>query len=378
MKLGMFMMPMHPLHRSPTQTLREDREAIILADQLNFHDAFVGEHLTDQAENVTNSLMFLATLIHSTRSIKLGSGTCNLSQMHPTLIAAQAAMFDHLAQGRFIFGVSPGALASDAEAIGILGQDRNKLFAEAIDVILAIWEREPPYDIDFPDNRFKVTTQKSLALDLGTGVMQKPYQRPRPEIVGTVVAPFSKGVIAMGERDFHPMSANFLLPKWVKTHWGNYVQGKQNAGQLADPAQWRVARTIFVADEDKVAASYGGADANSPYRFYYHQLLSKLRKSNRHEVFKETREEADERITVDTVIERLCISGSVDKVVDEILALREVTGDFGELVYASMDWVDEKLGRRSMQLMAEQVMPRVNAAIAAGRSSQSISAALAN
>ena len=51
-------------------------------------------------------------------------------------------MFDHLAQGRFIFGVSPGALASDAEALGILEEDRNKIFAEAIDVILAIWERE--------------------------------------------------------------------------------------------------------------------------------------------------------------------------------------------------------------------------------------------
>jgi hypothetical protein len=28
-----------------------------------------------------------------------------------------------------------------------------------------------------------------------------------------------------------------------------------------------------------------------------------------------------------------------------------------------MDWADEKLARRSMELMAEQVMPRVNAAI---------------
>jgi len=28
-----------------------------------------------------------------------------------------------------------------------------------------------------------------------------------------------------------------------------------------------------------------------------------------------------------------------------------------------MDWVDEDLGRRSMQLMAEEVMPRVNEAI---------------
>ena len=52
-----------------------------------------------------------------------------------------------------------------------------------------------------------------------------------------------------------------------------------------------------------------------------------------------------------------------DRVVDRILALREETGDFGELVYAGMDWVDPALNKRSMQLMAEEVMPRVNAAI---------------
>ena len=142
MKLGMFMMPMHPLHRNPTETLQEDRQAVILADQLGFHDVFIGEHLTDKAENVSNSLMFLATLIDATKRIKLGSGTCNLSHMHPTLIAAQAAMFDHLSKGRFIFGISPGALASDAEALGILGEDRNQMFVESIDVILEIWKRE--------------------------------------------------------------------------------------------------------------------------------------------------------------------------------------------------------------------------------------------
>jgi hypothetical protein len=43
--------------------------------------------------------------------------------------------------------------------------------------------------------------------------------------------------------------------------------------------------------------------------------------------------------------------------------MREETGDFGELVYAGMDWVDPTLAMRSMQLMAEEVMPRVNAAI---------------
>jgi alkanesulfonate monooxygenase SsuD/methylene tetrahydromethanopterin reductase-like flavin-dependent oxidoreductase (luciferase family) len=357
------MMPVHPLHRSHTETLKEDREQVMLADRLGYHDVFIGEHLTDQAENITNSMLFLATMIHSTKSIRLGTGTCNLSQMHPVLVAAQAAMFDHLSEGRFILGVSPGALPSDAEAIGILNEDRNKMFAEAIDVILAIWEREPPYDIEFAGNRFKVTTRKNFDPVYGTGIMPKPYQKPRPEIVGTVVAPFSKGVVAMGERDFHPLSANFLLPHWLKTHWENYAEGKRKAGKTPDPGEWRVARTVFVADDDKVAASYGRHDANSPYRFYYRQLQTKLTKAGRHAVFKERLDQPDHEITYEFVLDRLCIYGTVNKVVDQLLALREQVGDFGELVYAGMDWVDRKLGQRSMELMATEVMPRVNAAI---------------
>jgi alkanesulfonate monooxygenase SsuD/methylene tetrahydromethanopterin reductase-like flavin-dependent oxidoreductase (luciferase family) len=203
-----------------------------------------------------------------------------------------------------------------------------------------------------------------MDLAYGVGVMPKPFQKPRPEIVGTVVAPFSKGVVAMGERDFHPLSANFLLPHWLKSHWDNYAEGKAKAGVKADIADWRIARTIFVADDDKVAAAYGRHDANSPHRFYYKQLQTKLTKAGRHVVFKERADQPDSEITYDFVLDRLCMYGTVNKVVDQILALREQTGDFGELVYAGMDWVDPKLEKRSMQLMAEEVMPRVNAAIA--------------
>jgi alkanesulfonate monooxygenase SsuD/methylene tetrahydromethanopterin reductase-like flavin-dependent oxidoreductase (luciferase family) len=371
MKLGIFMMPLHPLHRDPAQTLQEDRESVILADQLGYHDAFVGEHLTDKAENVTNSFIFLASLIHATKTIKLATGTSNLSQSHPVLIAAHAAMFDHLAQGRFIFGVSPGALLSDAEALGMINEDRNKVFAEAIDAILAIWERDPPYEIDLPGNRFKVTTAKTYVGEIGKGVMYKPFQKPRPEIVGTVVAPFSKGVIAMGERDFHPLTANFLLPHWVPSHWANYAEGKRRAGKTADPADWRIARTIFVADDDKVAERYGKRDSNSPYRFYWRQLRIKLTIPKRHIVFKTHEGQDDAELTDDYVVDRLVISGTVNKVVDQILQFREQVGDFGELVYAGMDWVDPKLAQRSMELMANEVMPRVNAAIGMARASSS-------
>ncbi len=377
MRLGYFTMPLHPLHRDDTETLHEDRETIIFADQLGFYDAFVGEHLTDKAENVTNSLLFLATLIFQTKTIKLGSGTSNLSHSHPTLLASQAAMFDHLAKGRFIFGISPGALASDAEALGILDQDRNKIFAEAIDVILAIWQRDPPYDIDFPDNRFKVSTAVTQVPEIGRGILMKPYQKPLPEIVGTVVAPHSKGVIAMGQRNFHPMSANFLLSHWLPSHWANYAEGKALAGQKADPADWRIARTIFVADKDSDVEAYARSDANSPYRYYYRQMLTKMKMSKRHVIFKKHPDEDDSQVTLERLLDELVIAGTVNQVVDQILALREQVGDFGEIVYAGMDLVDPALGRRSMELMAHEVMPRVNAAIRAGQTKTERAAATA-
>ena len=189
-------------------------------------------------------------------------------------------------KGRFILGVSAGALTSDAEALGILDEDRNKIFAEAIDVILAIWERDTPYDIDFADNRFKVSLRRTAALELGVGYMPKPFQKPRPEIVGTVVAPFSPGVVLMGKRDFHPLSANFLLSGHLKSHWQNYAKGKAEVGKKAKVGDWRVARTIFVADDDKTAKRYGGEDANSPYLHYFTQMLGKMKRGNRLYVFK--------------------------------------------------------------------------------------------
>ena len=95
-----------------------------------------------------------------------------------------------------------------------------------------------------------------------------------------------------------------------------------------------------------------------------------LFRSGRLGVFKAQRDQDDREITDDYVLDRLVICGTVNKVVDQILALREETGDFGELVYAGMDWVDRDLAKRSMELMATEVMPRVNKALGAAAPAQ--------
>ena len=355
MKLGYFTMPLHTAGQDWRSTLLEDRECILLADELGFHDAFVGEHLTDRHESITNSMIFLASLAFETKQIKLGTGTTNLSQQHPVLVAANGAMLDHLLDGRFILGVSPGALASDAEVLGILNEDRNALFAESIEAILAIWDGKPPYDISA--GRFQISTAQTYDDLLGVGILPKPRQLPRPEIVGTVVAPFSKGVVEMGKRNFHPLSANFLLPEWVATHWPKYVEGRESVGEVADPNDWRIARTIFVADDPVVAKNYAIRDENSPYRFYYEQMYTKMKKLGRLNLFKRDQRIPDDEVTLDQVMDDLVIYGTPEQVAAKIEAFREQVGPFGEIIYAGLEWVDPTLARRSMELMAKEVMP---------------------
>ena len=60
---------------------------------------------------------------------------------------------------------------------------------------------------------------------------------------------------------------------------------------------------------------------------------------------------------------------TAESVADQLLAFQEETGPFGTLLYAGKDWKDRELGRRSMILMAEKVMPKVNAG-APGRARQ--------
>ncbi|MDB5596946.1 MAG: luciferase [Hyphomicrobiales bacterium] len=358
MNLGFFTMPIHPLDKDWRQCLAEDREAFLLADELGFTEAYVGEHVTDKAENITSCIAFIAWIAAATKTMRLGTGTVNMPNAHPAAVASQIAMLDHMLDGRFIFGISPGGLLSDAELFGNLDANRNEMFLEAINTILAIWAGEPPYNLE--GKYWNISTQRTTIADIGQGFIAKPLQRPHPPIVVTAVAPFSKGVTEAAARGWDPISANFLMPAWVKSHWPRYVEGCERGGRPADPANWRVAKSIFVADDLATAKAYA-TDPNGPYVAYYRSLFTKLKKNGRIELFKTRRDQPDDEVTLESVCEQLIIWGTPDKVADELASFRETVGDFGTLLYAGKDWVDRDLGRRSMVLLAEQVLPRVEA-----------------
>jgi alkanesulfonate monooxygenase SsuD/methylene tetrahydromethanopterin reductase-like flavin-dependent oxidoreductase (luciferase family) len=345
MDVGFFTMPIHPLGKDWRQCLREDREAFILADELGFTEGYVGEHVTDKAENITSCMIFIATLAQATKRIKLGTGTINMPNTHPAAVAAQIAMLDHLLDGRLLFGISPGGLLSDAEIFGNLDHNRNEMFLEAINSVLDLWSHAPPYNIN--GKYWKISTERTLFSDIGQGFIPQPLQRPHPPIIVTAVAPFSKGVTEAAARGWDPISANFLMPQWVKSHWPKYVEGCERAQRVPDPANWRVAKSICVAKDRATAKAYA-TDPNGPYHYYYKSLFTKLAKNGRIELFKTHRDQPDHEITLDFVCDKLIIYGTADEVADKILAFQEETGRFGTLLYAGKDWTDYDLGRQSM------------------------------
>jgi alkanesulfonate monooxygenase SsuD/methylene tetrahydromethanopterin reductase-like flavin-dependent oxidoreductase (luciferase family) len=353
MRLGYFTMPLHPHGRPYADTLREDREAIVLLDELGYEEAFVGEHVTDLAESVTDSSVFLASLAPVTRRITLGTGTVNLPNGHPAAIAAKIAMLDHLLEGRLVFGISPGGLPSDWEVFENLDVDRREKFRECIDHILAIWAGEAPYRLE--GRHWTISTERTQIPEIGQGAIVKPLQQPHPPIVVTVVEPSSASAAEAAARGFGIISANFLLPQWVRTHWERYLEGRPDA----DRAGWRVAKTVFVADDAETARAYAFGE-RSPYRFYYQQLGFKLIRAGRGNIFKPDPALPDSELTTDFILDRLLIAGTPDRVADELLAFHEEVGGFGTLLYCGVDWVDPRLARRSLELMAKEVVPAVN------------------
>lgn len=137
-------------------------------------------------------MMFMASLLAKTKNIVFGTGVVALPNQDPEIVAAEAEQFDHMSEGRFIFGIGPSGLSSGHEVFrNTDGKVRTEKLLESIDFITKIWRQDPPYDIQGKYWQVKIT--ESTVPSLGIGYMQKPYQRPLPPIA---MSPFSGKVKA--------------------------------------------------------------------------------------------------------------------------------------------------------------------------------------
>jgi probable F420-dependent oxidoreductase len=107
----------------------------------------------------------------ATQNIKIGTGVSLVVERNPIFLAKEAATFDVLSKGRFIFGVGAGWLEAEMADHGVAYRTRFQLLREQIQAIKAIWTTA---ESEFHGKFVNFDKMKAFP---------KPYQQPHPPII---------------------------------------------------------------------------------------------------------------------------------------------------------------------------------------------------
>jgi len=99
------------------------------------------------------------------------------------------------------------------------------------------------------------------------------------------------------------------------------LEGRESAGLSADPSGWRVARSIFVADDEDTAREYAHRE-DGAHGFYFNVMRTKLAKGGAQALMLDDPGQSESELTAKRCLERLVIAGTPESVAEQIRAFR--------------------------------------------------------
>ncbi|MEX2113308.1 MAG: LLM class flavin-dependent oxidoreductase [Pirellulales bacterium] len=357
-RYGMFIMPFHPPDKSVAQCYDEDLELIVRAEELDFSEFWIGEHHTMKYENIVMPEIFIARALGETQRIRLGPAPVCLQQHHPAHVACRLAMLDHLSKGRLNLCFGAGSVTSDQELYGCEPPQAAQMVDEAIEAILYLWSHEPPYE--FNGKYWQIKLQKTVDVETGIGFIPKPLQKPLPPICVPGMSRNSPSMKTAARRGHQPFSHCLIPGNVVADTWATYEAAALEAGRQPNRANWRVARSIFLADTTREARDLARKNSLGTNYQYIGRLFDK---GLGRRIYKRDLTMSDANCDLDYLMQEQIIAGDVDEVLQRLLRLIDETGSFGTLVLMSYDWDDKQSWLHSMQLFARELMPALNRAV---------------
>jgi alkanesulfonate monooxygenase SsuD/methylene tetrahydromethanopterin reductase-like flavin-dependent oxidoreductase (luciferase family) len=353
MKLGLFMMPVHPPEKDRTQCFEEDLELIVRADELGYTEAWIGQHHSVAWEPIPSNDVFIANALPRTKQIYFGSGVSLVPHHHPVNIAVRLAFLDHLSRGRLYCGFGQSGIRTDLSLFDLPTDPKTLglMTVEGIDMILKLWQTDAPFDFKGDFWRIRIDEYNP---DIASGVILKPYQKPHPPIAMSIVKGQSMAARMAGQRGYIPISTNLVPASTLAQHWQVYCSGAEEAGRPApDRATWRIARNIFIGETTEAALEHALSGAFARSFDYLIKLIGPSRLDN----LKDDPKMADEAVTPEYAVRKLAIVGDVDECIRRLQEVWEITGGFGTLLMIAHDWDDKAHWLRSMELLINEVIP---------------------
>tara|TARA_Y100001934_G_C12249871_1_gene724555 strand:- start:94 stop:1239 length:1146 start_codon:yes stop_codon:yes gene_type:complete len=339
MKFGIFMAPFHLLGDNPTLALERDLETIQWLDYLGYDEAWIGEHHSAGWETIASPEVFIGVAAERTRHIKLGTGVISLPYHHPLMVANRMVLLDHLTKGRVMLGVGPGALVSDAYALGIDPPTQRPRMDESIGIIKRLLTEENP--ITYESDWFKLN---EALLHL------KPYTKPHfPMAVAAAQSP--SGMVAAGKHGLGVLSVSVVRGGAVTSNLGDFWKIAEDTaeehGKTVDRKEWRLVVGVHLAESKKEALNQARERSAAFQYDYFHKTLGTEFE------FKGPRDKI-----VDYMVDSgaWCV-GTPDDLIAKIYELDEITGGFGGFLIQANEWGTREQVKHSYELLARYVMP---------------------
>jgi alkanesulfonate monooxygenase SsuD/methylene tetrahydromethanopterin reductase-like flavin-dependent oxidoreductase (luciferase family) len=312
-----------------------------------------------QYETIVMPEIFIARALGETKTIRMGPAPVCVQQHHPAHVACRLAFLDHLAKGRLNLCLGAGSVTADQELYGVEPKNAAEMVDEAVEAILYFWANDPPYHFD--GKYWKVHLEKTVDTETKIGFIPKPYQKPHPPIAIPGMSRNSPSMKTAARRGHQPFAHCLIPGNVVADTWKTYEDAALEAGRTPDRSQWKVARSIFLADTTKEAVKRARTNSLGKNYEYIGRLFDK---GLGRRIYKRDLNMSDVDCNLDYLMTEQIIAGDVDEVLRRLLALIEETGPFGMLALMGYDWDDKASWLHSMELFARELMPALNKAVA--------------
>ncbi len=263
LRFGIFMAPFHPAGENPTLALERDLALIEHLDRMGWDEAWIGEHHSAGSEIIASPEIFIAAAAARTRHIKLGTGVISVSYHNPLWVAERAVLLDHLTRGRFMLGLGPGSLPTDAAMIGLDQHETRDLLAQGADVIMHLLTSEKPLTFrndrwDLRDARLHLRPYSNPVFDVAVAAVASPAG---PQIAGK----HGIGLLSIGATQAAGFDALAL-------HWDVMEERAAHFGATVDRAKWRLVGLMHIAETREQA--YRDVEYGIEQWFEYFQAVA--------------------------------------------------------------------------------------------------------
>jgi alkanesulfonate monooxygenase SsuD/methylene tetrahydromethanopterin reductase-like flavin-dependent oxidoreductase (luciferase family) len=350
MRFGLFFLLSAPDGHAGAEVYRREIEQMQLAEELGFEGVWIGEHHFSPYGTCGSAIALSSYVAGRTSRIRIGQAVNVLPFAHPVRLAEDAAMVDILSGGRLNFGVGRGYSALEYGGLGISMDESRARFNESIDIIQAAWT-QPAFS--YAGQVYQVSN---------ASLYPRPIQKPHPPIWMACTSPPT--VAWAAERGFAYLH-DHMQPL------ANLAQARRAyADKLAESADTPT-RDRLLADSAVLRFAYVDVDdararaIPEPHVLWYQSNLAKYGSSSRDGAYsseyafqKQMAEQSRDR-DYPWYLDNVALFGDPSRVVDEIQRFGEATGVQHLILWANFGGMPAEQTRRSLQLLAERVMPRV-------------------